>query len=52
MKRLTDFELTAAFEACSNYTPRGRSWKQAAQSRAVSKMQAELLRREFKRITK
>ena len=35
---LTAIELEAAFIACSNYTPRQGGWKQAAQGRAVSKI--------------
>lgn len=52
MRRLTDIELRAAWLACSNYTPHKGPWKQAAQSRAVSKMGDEILRREFKKIGK
>lgn len=52
MKRLSDIELSAAFVACSNYTPRKGPWKQAAQSRAVNKIREEIMRREFKRISK
>ena len=40
----TRAQLIAAFEACSNYTPeRGKPWKQAAQSRAVKKLQHSLM---------
>lgn len=39
----TEFELKAAHEACSNYTPKTKVWKQAAQFRASNKIARMLM---------
>ena len=38
----SEFELKAVFEALSNYTPKYKRWKQAAQTRSVRKVQLAL----------
>lgn len=41
---LTKMEAKAAYEACLNYTPEVSSWKQAAQTRVVRKLQLAMFR--------
>lgn len=37
-QEFTEFELKAAYEACCNYTPKTKRWKQRAQTNASEKI--------------
>lgn len=45
---LSETELSAAFIACSNYTPRSGPWKQSAQSRAATRIRMALIQADRK----